>query len=67
MMRFARKVALLGVFFLLPSTATVYAECAWVLWQDYSFRHGASLLFRVRLQHEAGGRSAHRPGNQGGL
>ena len=52
---------------LLPSTATVYAECTWVLWQDYSFRHGASLLFRVRLQHEAGGRSAHRPGNQGGL
>jgi hypothetical protein len=32
MMRFARKAALLVPFSLFTSTATAYAECAWVLW-----------------------------------
>ncbi len=33
-MRLARKAALLVAFSLLTSTATAYAECAWVLWEQ---------------------------------
>jgi hypothetical protein len=36
MMRLARRASLLVAFYLLTSAATVYAECAWVLWEDYS-------------------------------
>jgi hypothetical protein len=32
MMRLMRKASLLVAVFLLASTATAYAECAWVLW-----------------------------------
>ena len=34
MMRLGRRAALPVVFSLLTSTATAYAECAWVLWQQ---------------------------------
>jgi hypothetical protein len=34
MMRLALKAALLVVFYVLTSAATVYAECAWVLWME---------------------------------
>ncbi len=35
MARLARRTALLLVaFYLLTSAATVYADCAWVLWED---------------------------------
>ena len=32
MTRLARRASLLVAFYLLTSTATAYAECAWVLW-----------------------------------
>jgi hypothetical protein len=32
MMRLGRRASLLVAFSLLASTATAYAECAWVLW-----------------------------------
>jgi hypothetical protein len=34
MTRPGRRTSLLVVLFLLTSTATAYAECAWVLWQQ---------------------------------
>ena len=34
MMRLARRASLLVAFSVLTSTATVYAECAWVLWEQ---------------------------------
>jgi hypothetical protein len=36
MMRLGRTASLLVAFSLLTSTATAYAECAWVLWQGTS-------------------------------
>jgi hypothetical protein len=41
MMRHARRATLLVAFCLLISAATAYAECAWVLWEEFytmSFR-----------------------------
>ena len=35
-MRLARKATLLLALSLLTSTATAYAECAWVFWLDVS-------------------------------
>ena len=32
MTRLARRASMLVAFYLLTSTATAYAECAWVLW-----------------------------------
>jgi hypothetical protein len=37
MMRLARRATLLVAFSVLASTATAYAECAWVLWERISF------------------------------
>jgi len=34
MTRLARRASLLVVFYLLTSAATVYAECAWVMWAE---------------------------------
>lgn len=34
MIRATRRASLLGAFYLLTSTATAYAECAWVLWHE---------------------------------
>ena len=34
MMRLARRTALLVAFSLLTSASMVYAECAWVLWEQ---------------------------------
>lgn len=36
MTRLARNASLLVAFFLLISTATAYAECAWVLWDTHT-------------------------------
>jgi len=36
MMRLARRASLLVAFSLLTSAATAYAECAWVLWEEWS-------------------------------
>jgi hypothetical protein len=36
MMRLARRASLLVAFFLLTSTATAHAECAWVLWIEWA-------------------------------
>ncbi len=36
MMRLGRRASLLVAFFLLTSTATAYAECAWVFWLEVS-------------------------------
>jgi hypothetical protein len=33
MMRLGRRATLLVAFYLVTSTATAYADCAWVLWQ----------------------------------
>jgi len=32
MMRLVRRISVLVILYLLTSTATAYAECAWVLW-----------------------------------
>jgi hypothetical protein len=40
MMRLAREAALLVAFSLLTSTATAYAECAWVLWEQTTYVEG---------------------------
>ncbi len=34
MTRLARRASLLVAFYLLISTATAHAECAWVLWEE---------------------------------
>ena len=40
MMRLARRASLLVAFSVLTSTATVYAECAWVLWMQVALSTG---------------------------
>jgi hypothetical protein len=36
MTRLASKASLLAALYVLSSTATAHAECAWVLWQESS-------------------------------
>ena len=55
MMRLARRFLLLVAFYILTSSATASAECAWVLWVDdesISSRTGKTQTWDILSAHE---------------
>ena len=48
MMRLARRPTLLVAFYLLTSTATAYAECAWVVW-SYTLEKSTGVQYSIEF------------------